>query len=201
MIGRKKMFKDLWEYAKASARLTWQMITLKEKSDLGRLQKIRTDRYSLPWKMRKKCEVFQNLSKLWDAGTPFNKVIITHDLTKKQKWELKDKIQEAQGKESKDGLGEFMFRVRGPPWSWYIKKIPKDKPNSKPKNCRVIITMPTYQCYTLTNKMPVSNILPTRQESSSSLQTRRHALKNFPTTSRENTMTKLPRHKNYKQLE
>ena len=73
----------------------------------------------------KKCEVFQNLSKLQDAGAPFNKVIITHDLTKKQKEELKDKIQEAQDKESKDELGEFMYRVQGPPWSWYIKKIPK----------------------------------------------------------------------------
>ena len=37
----------------------------------------------------KKREVFQNLSKLRDAGAPFNKVIITHDLTKKQKEELK----------------------------------------------------------------------------------------------------------------
>ena len=73
----------------------------------------------------KKREVFQNLSKLRDARAPFNKVIITHDLTKKQKEELKDKIQEAQDKENQDELGEFMYRVRGPPWSWYIKKIPK----------------------------------------------------------------------------
>ena len=40
----------------------------------------------------KKREVFQNLNKLRDARAPFNKVIITHDLTKKQKEELKDKI-------------------------------------------------------------------------------------------------------------
>ena len=73
----------------------------------------------------KKREVFQNLNKLRDAGAPFNKVIITHDLTKKQKEELKEKIQEAQEKESQDVSGEFMYRVRGPPWSWYIKKIPK----------------------------------------------------------------------------
>ena len=63
----------------------------------------------------KKCEVFQNLSKLRDAGTPFNKVIITQNLTQKQKKELKDKIKEAQDKESKDESGEFMYRVRGPP--------------------------------------------------------------------------------------
>ena len=73
----------------------------------------------------KKREVFQNLNKLRDAGAPFNKVIITHELTKKQKEELKDKIQEAQEKERQDESGDFMYRVRGPPWSWYIKKIPK----------------------------------------------------------------------------
>ena len=73
----------------------------------------------------KKREVFQNLNKLQDARAPFNKVTIMHDLTKKQKEELKDKIQEAQDKENQDESGEFMYRVRGPPWSWHIKKIPK----------------------------------------------------------------------------
>ena len=76
----------------------------------------------------KKREVFQNLNKLRYAGAPFNKVIITHDLTKKQKEELKDKIEEAQEKERQDESGEYMYRVRGPPWSWYIKKIPKRQP-------------------------------------------------------------------------
>ena len=32
----------------------------------------------------KKRELFHNLSKIRDAGTPFNKVTVTHDLTKKQ---------------------------------------------------------------------------------------------------------------------
>ena len=43
-------------------------------------------------------EVFQNLNKLQDVGVQFNKVIITHDLTKKQREELKDKIEEVQEK-------------------------------------------------------------------------------------------------------
>ena len=59
------------------------------------------------------------------AGEPFNKVIITHDLTKKQKEELKQMVEQAKEKENEDQSGEFMYRLRGSPWSWFIKKIPK----------------------------------------------------------------------------
>ena len=71
----------------------------------------------------KKREIFQNLNKLREAGGPLENVIITHDLTPKQKEELKEKIEEAREKENKDESGEYMYRVRGPPWSWYLKKI------------------------------------------------------------------------------
>ena len=70
----------------------------------------------------KKREIFQNLNKLREVGSPLQNVIIMHDLTLKQKEELKEKIEEAREKENKDELGEYMYRVRGPPWSWYIKK-------------------------------------------------------------------------------
>ena len=75
----------------------------------------------------KKRELFQNLNKIRDAGEPFNKVIITHDLTKKQKDELKELVEQAKEKEKEDQSGEYMYCVRGPPWSWFIKKIPKKK--------------------------------------------------------------------------
>lgn len=73
----------------------------------------------------KKREIFQNLNKIRESGAPFNKINISHDLTKKQKEELKEIIEEAQKKEQNDQSGEWMYRVRGPPWNWYIKKIPK----------------------------------------------------------------------------
>ena len=57
----------------------------------------------------KKREIFQNLNKLREVGSPLENVIIVHDLTPKQKEELKEKIEEAREKENKD-------------WSWYIKK-------------------------------------------------------------------------------
>ena len=76
--------------------------------------------------VNKKREIFKNLNKIREAGTPFDKVRVAHDLTMKQKTELKDKIEEAREKERNDESGEFMHQVCGPPWSWYIKKIKKN---------------------------------------------------------------------------
>ena len=38
---------------------------------------------------------------------------------------MKEKIKEAQEKEENDQSGEQMYCVRGPPWNWFIKRIPK----------------------------------------------------------------------------
>ena len=73
----------------------------------------------------KKREIFRNLNKIRDAGSPFNKVTITHDMTKKQKEELKIKIETAKEMEQKDNSDKYMYCVRGPPWNWYIKPIQK----------------------------------------------------------------------------
>ena len=72
-----------------------------------------------------KRELFKNLNKIRDAEEPFNKVTITHDLTKKQKDELKKLINQAMKIEEEDQSGEYIYRVRGTPWNWHIKKIPK----------------------------------------------------------------------------
>ena len=68
-------------------------------------------------KEENKKEIFQNLNKICEAGDPFDKITVTHDLTVKQKEELKDKIEEAREKERSDESGEFMYQVRRPPWS------------------------------------------------------------------------------------
>ena len=47
----------------------------------------------------KKCEIFLNLNKIRDTERPFNKVVMRHDLTVKQKEELKELIKEANEKE------------------------------------------------------------------------------------------------------
>ena len=70
----------------------------------------------------KRKELFQNLHMLRKA--PDN-ISVTHDLTKKQREELKELMKEAKKKEENDQLGNYMYRVRSPPWGWFIKKINK----------------------------------------------------------------------------
>ena len=55
----------------------------------------------------KKREIFLNSNKIRDAERPFAKVIMTHDLTVKQKEELKELIKEAHEKEQQDETGSF----------------------------------------------------------------------------------------------
>ena len=70
----------------------------------------------------KKKELFQNLHKLRRAK---DNISVTHDLTRKQREELQELIKEARKKEETDQSGNYMYRVRGPPWGWFIKKINK----------------------------------------------------------------------------
>ena len=72
----------------------------------------------------KKQEIFQNLNKVRESEAPFNKINIALDLIKKQKEELQEKIKEAHDREQNDQSGEWMYHVWGPPWNWYVKKIP-----------------------------------------------------------------------------
>ena len=66
----------------------------------------------------KKQEIFLNWNKIRDAERPFNKVVMTHDLTVRQREELKELIKEANEKEQQDEIGSVMYKVRGPPWMW-----------------------------------------------------------------------------------
>ena len=50
---------------------------------------------------------------LFDAERPFNKVVITHDMTVRQREELNELIKEANEKEEQDEIGSFMYLVRG----------------------------------------------------------------------------------------
>ena len=83
---------------------------IRQRKDLG----IKTE--------ERKREIFQNLHKLRNA--PEN-ISVAHDLTKKQREELQELIKDARKKEENDQSGNFMYRVRGLPWGWFIKKISK----------------------------------------------------------------------------
>ena len=75
----------------------------------------------------KKQEIFLNLNKIRDVERPFNRVVMTHNLTIRQREELKELIKETNEKEQQDETGSFMCRVRGPPWMWRIEKIARNK--------------------------------------------------------------------------
>ena len=71
----------------------------------------------------KKREIFQNMSKIREP--PSTKSLLLMIWPKKQKEELKNMVEQAQKKGRDDESGEYMYQVRVPPWSWYIKKISK----------------------------------------------------------------------------
>ena len=52
---------------------------------------------------------------------------MAHDLTVRQREELKELIKEANEKEQQEETGSLMYWVREPPWMWRIKKIAKNK--------------------------------------------------------------------------
>ena len=41
------------------------------------------------------------------------------------KTKLKQMVEQAKEKEKEDQSPEYMYGARGPPWNWFIKKIPK----------------------------------------------------------------------------
>ena len=59
----------------------------------------------------KKWDICQNLNRIIESEVLFNKITIAHDLTKKQKEELQEKIKEAQEKEENDQSGEWIYHV------------------------------------------------------------------------------------------
>ncbi|VDI46291.1 Hypothetical predicted protein [Mytilus galloprovincialis] len=73
-----------------------------------------------------KRNVFKNFSKLRDesdfGSDDNNNIGISHDMTPKEKEELTQLKEKAKEKEEKS-QGKFRFRVRGPPWAMYIKKL------------------------------------------------------------------------------
>ena len=94
---------------------------------------------------------------------PFNTVIRTHDLTKKPKLELRDKIQEAQ-KRRQDESGQFVF-----------ENMPERNFNSKLKECNLINIMPVHQHKYLRQRTHLQNISP---KSRKIITTKLHQYKN-----------------------
>ena len=71
-----------------------------------------------------KRKLFQNIRKLGDAGPMYKEVRISNDFTKaerEQERKLVGEMKELQSQES----GDFVYRIRGPPWARKIVKLKK----------------------------------------------------------------------------
>ncbi|ESN94264.1 hypothetical protein HELRODRAFT_164071 [Helobdella robusta] len=70
-----------------------------------------------------KNRVMRSISKIKSLEGEFNKIKISHDLTRDQRVELRELIAEAKTKEANDG--HFLYRVRGQVGRWKIVKLQK----------------------------------------------------------------------------
>ena len=68
--------------------------------------------------------VMSNLTKLKDADDMFKRISVTHDMTLEERDLVKKKVQEAKEKEKQHSEGgQWIYRVRGPPWNLTIVKL------------------------------------------------------------------------------
>ncbi len=72
-----------------------------------------------------KAEFMSNLYQLRSAEDVFKGLSITNDLTQSEREENKILVQKAKEMTEGDASGEFVFRVRGPPWDRHIVKFKK----------------------------------------------------------------------------
>ena len=72
-----------------------------------------------------KNSVMESLSKLRNASEEYKKLSVVHDMTKTERLECKELVQEAKKKEASDTSGEFIYRVRGSPGNCRIVKLKK----------------------------------------------------------------------------
>ena len=72
-----------------------------------------------------KYKIMRNTYKLKDIEE-FQGWSLQHDMTKQQRENVRNLVEEAKQKEANDETGEYIYRVRGPPHKKYIKKIKKE---------------------------------------------------------------------------
>lgn len=69
-----------------------------------------------------KNKVMESMYKLKNASDEFRKVSITHDLTEKERKEVRDLVEEAKAKQASES-GEYSWKVRGSPGQLRLIKV------------------------------------------------------------------------------
>ena len=67
--------------------------------------------------------IMESLYKLKNAEQKFKSVVVSHDMTLKERNECKELVAEAKRLSSDDTSGEYLYRVRGLPGQMKIIKI------------------------------------------------------------------------------
>jgi len=71
--------------------------------------------------------VMNSAYKLSGAPARFRNVIVAHDLTKKERLECKELVEEAKQKTEQDSSGNWVYKVRGPPGQMRIVKFRRNQ--------------------------------------------------------------------------
>jgi hypothetical protein len=69
--------------------------------------------------------VMENLNKLKEATAKYKRVIVVHDMTKKEREDCRTLVDEAKTKTAQDPSGEWVYVVRGPPGQMKLIKVKK----------------------------------------------------------------------------
>ena len=69
--------------------------------------------------------VMESLYKIKHLDSKFKSVIVTHDLTKEEREECNELVEEAKLKTQQDPSGDWVYQVRGPPEKMIIQKFRK----------------------------------------------------------------------------
>ena len=67
--------------------------------------------------------IMESLYKLRNGEQRFKSIVVAHDMTKLEREQCKELVAEARNMAAQDSLGEYLYRVRGPPGEMKILKF------------------------------------------------------------------------------
>jgi len=100
--------------------------SIKKTGRLGKFNNEKRDRPLLVTlsSVESKLVLFINIHRIREL-TEYEKVNVSNDLTKAEREKEKQLWQEAKKKQLKDKSGDFIYKVRGPPWARRVMKLKK----------------------------------------------------------------------------
>lgn len=72
-----------------------------------------------------KVAIMRSLRNLQEAEEPYKAISVTNDLTQEERVENRNLVAEAKKRTEEENSGEFVFKVRGPPWDRRVVKLKK----------------------------------------------------------------------------